>query len=299
MVIAIIGVLVALLLPAVQAAREASRRTQCSNHLKQQALSIHNLHDTFGYMPQFGYAWPRGSTTLRQCSLFWAMLPTIEQKPLYDSLPAGQTSSAYFNSSNGGRLTLVKPYKCPSDITITNGQQIGTASNYNMNSYSANGQVFFSGEYPKLASMTDGTSQTVMVVEHIALCRDMAGGNTATNGRNVWPAINMTTGDSIVYWPNKHAWVQPAAFPGFGTNYPTAKIPDPANGNVLSYKTPQAAPKINPNGTCDPLTGNAFHPSVVLNAMGDGSVRGVRGNISLKTWNALLTMDQGEVVDDY
>jgi prepilin-type N-terminal cleavage/methylation domain-containing protein len=297
-VIAIIGVLVALLLPAVQAARESARRTQCSNGMKQIVLANHNCHDAYGYLPQFGFAWPRGSTQLRQCSTFWAILPYLERQALFDSLPANQTSSAYFNQhqANNSRLAWVNAYVCPSDQSglLKNG----TGASYNLNSYNVNGQVFVTGQYPRLALMTDGTSNTALYVEHIALCPLRTGGNSATAGRSVWPAINLTTGDPIVYWPGAATTnsFTSIGFPGFGTRYPTAMIPDPANGNVMSWKTPQAGPSLQQGGVCDPLTSNGMHPAVVVTGIADGSVRMVSARITLATWNAVLTPDRGEQI---
>ena len=83
-VIAIIGVLVSLLLPAVQAAREAARRLQCSNNLKQYGLALHNYHDVYRTFPLS--ATGVGGGRLRFPILGWQVriLPYIEQQAVYD-----------------------------------------------------------------------------------------------------------------------------------------------------------------------------------------------------------------------
>ncbi|TVP98027.1 MAG: DUF1559 domain-containing protein [Planctomycetaceae bacterium] len=100
-VIAIIGVMVGLLLPAVQAAREAARRMSCSNNLKQLGLALHNYHDTFNSLP-FREGGTSGSTdggsvgSINQSnqnrgSGMTMLLPFIEQGPLYDQINSVQT----------------------------------------------------------------------------------------------------------------------------------------------------------------------------------------------------------------
>src|SRR5262245_55758548 len=88
-VVAIIGVLVALLLPAVQSAREAARRMTCQSNLKQHAIAMHNYHDTWLKLP----AGLMGSASSPDDGFGWgtAILPFVEQKALFDKInPNGQ-----------------------------------------------------------------------------------------------------------------------------------------------------------------------------------------------------------------
>lgn len=96
-VISIIAILMALLLPAVQQARESARKTQCKNNLKQIALAAHNFHDTFGMLP---HLWKSSPTTAARHP-FAMLLPFLEQ--------------ADFDKNPDIRTKSIATYLCPSD----------------------------------------------------------------------------------------------------------------------------------------------------------------------------------------
>jgi prepilin-type processing-associated H-X9-DG protein len=130
-VIAVIGILIALLLPAVQAAREAARRMQCSNNMRQTGLAFHNYHDTYQALPAgftgTGFAWSG------------AVLPYIEQTNLFAMLSfdsSDETVGGYRYNTSGGVIsgisdipadnvkvcmTHIPAYYCPS-TTIPKNQ---------------------------------------------------------------------------------------------------------------------------------------------------------------------------------
>jgi prepilin-type N-terminal cleavage/methylation domain-containing protein len=111
-VIAIIGALVALLLPAVQAAREAARRSQCANNLKQLALGVHQFHDANGTVPP-----TVGRTPTNSWGTGWGflpfMLPYLEQQGLYETI--NFNTNVACNSMRTVHQAQIKAFGCPSD----------------------------------------------------------------------------------------------------------------------------------------------------------------------------------------
>ncbi len=118
-VIAIIGILIGLLLPAVQSVREAARRIQCSNHLKQIGLAFLNHEEAHGTFPTGGWGWgwigdaDRGYNYRQPGGWVYNILPYVEQQALHD-LGLGKSQSEK-NVEHGQRATMpVATFNCPS-----------------------------------------------------------------------------------------------------------------------------------------------------------------------------------------
>jgi prepilin-type N-terminal cleavage/methylation domain-containing protein len=103
-VIAIIAILVGLMMPAVQAAREAANRTVCLNNLKQIGLAMHLYHNTHQALPP---------SRFDSDGMTWAVfiMPYLEQKDLYN---AWTPNGSYYDQNDTARLTAMKIYFCPS-----------------------------------------------------------------------------------------------------------------------------------------------------------------------------------------
>jgi prepilin-type N-terminal cleavage/methylation domain-containing protein len=158
-VIAIIGILIALLLPAVQKVRESAARTKCSNNLKQLGTALHMYHDEYGSFPQ-GYGAGTGDAYPSWCTL---ILPLIEQDNL---------KNTGFDNYHKMNVTV---FLCPSEprqnLTFPGGQGFNTPFGITCylavegtNSSGRDG-VLYESSHTRIAEITDGTSQTIMVGE--------------------------------------------------------------------------------------------------------------------------------------
>jgi prepilin-type N-terminal cleavage/methylation domain-containing protein/prepilin-type processing-associated H-X9-DG protein len=181
-VIAIIGVLVGLLVPAVQKVREAAARSQCENNLKQMGLALHNYHDTQHALPA-GYQalapYVDGATdTTPGWGWSASILPHLEQGSVYQQLNLAQPIQ-----SSPAIQTMIRVYLCPSDVTPTTafavpdafGNAVATAAPSSYAACTGGDEsatddptglgVFYRNSRTRLGDITDGTSNTLMVGE--------------------------------------------------------------------------------------------------------------------------------------
>jgi prepilin-type N-terminal cleavage/methylation domain-containing protein len=329
-VIAIIGVLVSLLLPAVQQAREAARRTQCRNNLKQIGLAIHNYHDQHGVFPPGYVGTPFGSGTINGVSypdgnangpsgFAWGalLLPQLDQQPLYHSF---NFQAACWDVPNLPLIgTKMAAFLCPSATGGSDGFVVdrydGSAWAPNLSSTPYNPTVFIAHSHyvtnagihqpwGRETAYTD-FSQPEIVPQN--------GNQPATidgpffrNGRIRTADVNdglsntVFVGEHSSILSNK-TWV--GVVPWSAT-WPKAPFPSSCNsGGALvaahSGPEPHDRPQVvihapnNPFGHTDEMYSEHVGGAHIL--LGDGSVRFVSEFINAFTWVALSTRDGREV----
>jgi prepilin-type N-terminal cleavage/methylation domain-containing protein len=286
LVIAIIGVLVALLLPAVQAAREAARRSTCANKLRQLTLATHTINDTFRALPPLTGNFPTKSTD--RGTVFYFLLPYIEQKNFYDRTIDSQGRHLASNIVQGsapqirGYGTFITNFLCPSDVSNLARQvrNPGTLNVWATASFAANALLFF----PDAAiarTIPDGTSHTLMFVERYQICNaDWHYWGTFGNSNNPDPS------------PAKSPWWRT---PGIAV---AGQPNNPATATSLAF---QVAPKItgptSDRSVCNWATPNTPHSAMIV-ALADASVRTFQGSMTLQNFQAATRPDDGQQLSE-
>ena len=328
-VIAIIGILVALLLPAVQAARESARRIQCTNNLKQIALSVHNYHDTFKTFPfGKGPSYP-GAAGYARWSLHALLLPFVEQKNLQDSIdfnrpPATPGMGGVINFmpaySNPGGINdvpsrvLVPGFICPSDPAPLQSGWPG------QNNYAGNQGgwlcdrgdtlalpsdvaptelqtgVFYYLSQVRFADAIDGSANTMMFSERLR-------GNGTPNPRtDLFTMTNQTSLNAtfttcqatnpLTATPLTSKWGWSWVM---GENCCTLynHVAPPNSLSCAGIPFPGSMTNMSMQ-----VSASSRHPGGVVAAMMDGSVRFPTSTVDLVVWRALGTRAGGEAVSD-
>ena len=335
-VIAIIGVLIAMLLPAVQAAREAARRIRCTNNLKQIGIALHQYHDRLSVFP-FGMGVRFKYNVLMWHSTQSMILPDLELGSLYDTInfnypmisgqnnfgPPWARDALYVNIT--GFATRVDTFLCPSDpagcpptyydatlpAVVWPGVSYLGNSGVNprgwWNPQVADG-LFFAEQCIRISSITDGASNTAAFSEHLQGDRDQ---NRYTPHADY---LYLRQFSSALIEQRNQAEI--ARFERACENMAeSTSVQAPASWNqtvwfegdiengVYNHLLP-------PNhNSCESLeagitvlqkvvayTASSHHPGGVNVLMADGSVRLVKDGVARGTWQALGTRAGGEVI---
>jgi hypothetical protein len=223
-VIAIIGILVALLLPAIQAARESARRTQCANNIRQYGIALQSFHNTYRVLPPA--RWNGGSP-----SWLALLMPFMEgqnafdlwdfEKPYRD--PANQMArevslpTFFCPSRRAGPMLSAEPFPGPNDLPGSTGDYAGCVGDHNDNGFSeeegfdptANGVILTSKGFVtgsrqwsgriSFKQVTDGLSKTIFCGEkHVLDTRfgRKLGDASIYNGDFIQPYVRIAGGES-------------------------------------------------------------------------------------------------------
>ncbi|UUO05653.1 DUF1559 domain-containing protein [Blastopirellula sp. J2-11] len=282
-VIAIIGVLVGLLLPAVQQAREAARRIHCTNNLKQIALGFHYYHDAFS-------ALPRAGAGVNSAPPLVAILPYIEQSALADTYDSKMSWDAVANK-DAMKGKMPKAYVCPSSpeggkalgIIIFSSDFIGLQTSdylFRTNAPSIDdpteelGDTFFPyRKNSQFRNATDGLS-------HSILMHEQAGGTEYYCGKR-----------KVEYpfpLPGGSPWIAPP-----GTQHMQVQCVDMGGYDVNNYAGVGGVINITNAYIYTPYS---FHTGGVQTTMGDGSVHFLSESMDIYVFSYLSACNDGQVV---
>ncbi|MFN9718346.1 MAG: DUF1559 domain-containing protein, partial [Planctomycetota bacterium] len=193
---AVVPILVALLLPAVQQAREAARRTQSKNNLMQLALAMHNYHDTFNHFPQ-GTVENDDLKPEERLSWGYSVLPYIEQARLYEKI---DKTRGWADPANAGALASEMPvFKNPSQWRLranpSSGDYVAMAGvgpdAALLEHDDPKAGIFGYNRVTVMRDITDGTSNTLMIIDSSEPNESfLAGGRATVRGFRQSPYLN-------------------------------------------------------------------------------------------------------------
>jgi prepilin-type N-terminal cleavage/methylation domain-containing protein/prepilin-type processing-associated H-X9-DG protein len=330
-VIAIIGILIGLLLPAVQKARESANRVKCTNNLKQMGVAVHNFASTYnGRMP---YSWyPNGQVgnwTMAGGSVFYVLLPFLEQDNLYKGTSGLTPQQNFANTAS----TVVPGFICPSDSGTVNLGAMWNApawpvfvwtggtgpappvtvpnpNNGNPRQFAGTSYVYsqqalgYSVDIGR--SFQDGTSNTIMVSERIQECfsttLNPAGVRYYTTWADPWTAYWFAGGNL----GGVGSGYQPNAAGVYRTNPQPSATPLPTNASTTGYLRTSPTTFVGSAylwgiqagaspGNCRRTNFSAAHPGGVQALFADGSVRFMPQTIDPATMYFVSTLANGDV----
>lgn len=318
-VIAIIAILISLLLPAVQQAREAARRTQCKNNLKQIGLALHNYLDVHtAFPPSFVSDISTTNTPGGEWSIHTRILPYIEQSNLYQQ---ADLSLAYDDPANAGIATQrVASYMCPSEINDRTRVDSGTgdAIHYPVN-YGYNGGTWavwdntarqagngsFAPNFTfRPRDYTDGTSNTIAFSEVKAYTPYNRDGDFGTATIPSTPAdveaLVAMGGSNKANTGHTEGVDGRVHQTGFTTTLPpNSEVVIPGGDTTEGDYTSCREDKSCATSTFAAVTSRSFHTGAVQTLLMDGSVHTMSENIDLGTWRLLGQRNDGQVLGEF